>query len=86
MYNIDCDSDHKLLHLSLPQSPMDIVNASSTSRAQKRRRVKSRKGWRPINQEAASTFARAMHDLPPDPCVSTIQKHFHEGCVAYFLH
>ena len=75
VYSIECDSDHKLLHLSLPQSPMDIANASSTSRAQKRRRVKSRKGWQPINQEIASTFTLAMHGLPPDPCVSTTQKH-----------
>ena len=74
IYSIDCDSDHKLLHLTLPQSPLDNVNASS-SRAQKRRRAKSRKGWQPISEEAASSFTVAMHDLPPDPCVSTIQKH-----------
>ena len=75
VYSIDCDSDHKLLHLSLPRSPLDVVNASSTSQAQKRRRAKGCKGGQPINQEAASTFTLAMHDLPPDPCVSTIQKH-----------
>ena len=76
VYSIDCDSDHKLLHLSLPQSPLDLANdPASTSRAQKRRRAKSRKGWQPINGEAASSFTLAMHQLPPDPSVTTIQKH-----------
>ena len=75
VYSIDCDSGHKSLHLSLPQSPLDIVNASSSPRAQKCRRAKSRKGWQPINEEAAATFTLAMHGLPPDPCVSTVQKH-----------
>ena len=85
VYSIDCDSDHKLFHLSLPQSPLDIVNASSSSRPQKGRRAKSRKGWQPINEEAATSFTLAMHDLPPDPCLHDSEAS-HEGCVSYFLH